>query len=720
MAQKEQNINNGLFSIPVEIRRFTIVKKKLGTGHYAPALALLLGGIAPAQAQFSANFNNPAQFAPFRFDLPGNTPKVTGDLGDLGYYDVRDGVMWLTAQQDCTLAGSANNARLTPNVRVKDATPPADWFIETRFKVNFSGFREAATVGLLIADDADNYCLVHLKHNVNYFDYLNVAFEQNGVFSPEVMDDTGAYFGWNLEYVIIRIEKIADADEIKCSVTKPDGITHYLPTITPESNLALYQFLQNPSGKRIGLSAESGGHAGMRPAAIQTFRTNLAVETPARNVPVFRQEFKASDTELNFNVPGSIIPDSLDPYSYFMGNNAFTTLLNGGISATFDNPKNIPSLIVSNTAPIPENWFIKLRVNTNFDGQNANPWAGITVLDDVNNWIGLGRKHTAYGGGSLDYGSLTTELDGRNSEDVAAYSFPAIDPRAGYMTLTMQRDPATGQIALTYQGSNGDGTQFGYLRDGDTRFGGTPRGQHYLFVYNFLRNMNGKRIALYGDNQGVPGLYASYDYLTTNLPVEVPIKSTPIGGTLDFGGVNKKAIPWQKVTFRFRAIPDSARNRPKPGLLPRPGLKPVRGAKKGQKTLSRLGTPPANSVSTSSVPDIVRVAYVPPTGEFRFESIPAGNYLLLVKPDRFLQIVRPADNRNSEVTALTGTMLLGDINGDNKIDLTDLNLLMEVFYSLEGDDGYARLINADLNQDGGIDFGDMAEMLQNFNKIGED
>lgn len=698
---------------------FTIVKKKLGKGHYVPVLALLLGGIAPAQAQFSANFRDPEHFAPFRFDLPGNIPKVTGDLGDLGYYDVRDGVMLLTAQQDCTLAGSANNARLTPNVRVKDATPPADWFIETKFKVNFLGFKEAATVGLLIADDADNYCLVHLKHNVRNFDYLNVAFEQNGVFTPEMMDDTGAYFGVNLDYVTVKIEKIADADEIRCSVTKPDGITLYLPSITPESNLSLYQFLLNPSGKRIGLSVESGGHAGMRPVAIQTFRTNLAVETPAKNKPIFREEFKASDTDLDFTVPGSLTPDSLDPYSYFMGNNAFTTLLNGGISATLDNPKNIPSLIVSTTAPIPENWFIKLRVNTNFDGQAANPWAGITVLDDVNNWVGLGRKHTAYGGGSLDYGSLTTELDGRNSEDVAAYSFPAIEPKTGYMTLTMQRDPLTGQIALTYQGSNGDGTQFGYIRDGDTRFGGTPRGQHYQFVYNFLRNMNGKRIALYGDNQGAPGLYASYDYLMTNLPIEVPIKSTPISGTLDFGGVDKKAIPPQKVTFRFRAIPDAGKNRPGPGLLPKLA-RPVRGTKKGKKNASRTSATATNSVFTASVPDIVRVAYVPPTGEFRFESIPAGNYSLLIKPERFLQIVRPADNRNGEVTGITGTMFLGDINGDNRIDLVDLSLLQGVFNSLEGDDDYAKLINADLNQDGGIDFGDMAAMLQNYNRIGED
>ncbi len=667
-AEAQRNLPKARAPIFTPIPKLPIkpVPIKLGP---EPILAPPEGGSSGGAAPFVG------EIVPFRFDFPGNTSTVGGDLGDLGYYDLRDGGLILYAQHNSSLEGSANNSKVVPNLLVKNEAIPADWFIETKVKVNFDQFDREAHVGLIVGSDADNYCALQIKHDLSNTDYLNVAFESGGQLTPQAVQDGHSFLGVNYGPVTLRIQHNPDRDSIQFLVTRSDGSTLTLPEVTQAGNPALYAQFSSLPGKRIGFYADSGGHWGIAPASFQNFRTNLPTETPKAASAIYKQDFLACDTALSFQVPGAINPNSEAPEDYVVAHSEFDVLLNPGIHGATNNPRNLINLRVQDGVKIPDNWFVKVRVNTNFNGVPSNPWAGMILMDDADNWIGFGRKHSAFGGSSIDYASLTTELNGRTSNDVAQFAYPFIDPESGAMTLTMQHDPVTGKIALTFQGANGDGNQFGYLRDGDTRYGGTPRGQFYVFAYNFLKTMNGKRIGFYGDNDYSPNLRARYDYLMTNLPLELPT-AQPISGKLEFQSLNPSKARDQKVTFKF---------------LPLDPTKPA----------------------------ITRTIAIPPTGEFRFESIPAGECRMFVQCGRYLQRVRPVDTRAGAVAGLNLKLLVGDINGDNVIDGTDLGLLLDAYNAAAGSPLYTNSALADLDQNGFIDVDDLTLLLSNYRAQGE-
>ena len=598
-------------------------------------------------------------------------------LGDLGYYDLRDGAFQLYAQQNASLEGTSNNAKVIPNLKIGSGTIPDAWFVEAKIKVNFDQFDREAYVGLLIGSDADNYCSVQLKHDLANTDYLNVAFEQSAQLAPNAVQDGKFALGVNYGYVTVRVERVPDSSSFLFSVIKADGTKSSLAAVTATSSPALYAFLSNVSaGMRVGIHADSAGHYGVSPAAFQNFDTNLPVETaaaPASNV--YKQDFTANDTALSFDVPGATNTNFEVPTDYRIVRSEYDVILNAGMNTVADIARNVVNLKVSDRLPIPENWFVKVRVNTGFDGLPSNPWAGFVVLDDADNWVGLGRKHSAFGGNSIDYATKTTKLAGRTSNDVAQYAYPFIDPNSGGMTLTMQRDPASGKIALTFQGANGDGMQFGYLKEGDTRYAGGPRGQFYSRVYTLLSKMNGKRIGLYGDNDYQPKLMAKFDYIMTNLPVEVTIP-VPIAGKLEFQDINPQRAPDQHVTFTF------------------------------------VPTDPNHATITKSV-------MIAATGEFRFESVPPDNYRVLIKADRYLQGVCMVDTRQTGQTNLAYSLMCGDINGDNIIDSKDLALMVSVFNAQKGDGDYEKVPLADLDQNGWIDVDDLTIMLFNYNYQGD-
>ncbi|MCS6777502.1 MAG: PA14 domain-containing protein [Chthonomonadaceae bacterium] len=99
-------------------------------------------------------------------------------------------------------------------------------------------------------------------------------------------------------------------------------------------------------------------------------------------------------------------------------------------------------------------------------------------------------------------------------------------------------------------------------------------------------------------------------------------------------------------------------------------------------------------------------------------SVPRKNYIVSIKGSKWLR-------KNVPINASTGnsgghniTLLGGDANDDNVVDLLDLALLIQASDTCQGDTGF--LANADLNNDDCVDVVDLALIVQNFDLAGDD
>lgn len=107
--------------------------------------------------------------------------------------------------------------------------------------------------------------------------------------------------------------------------------------------------------------------------------------------------------------------------------------------------------------------------------------------------------------------------------------------------------------------------------------------------------------------------------------------------------------------------------------------------------------------------------------------LPTGTYDLYVKVRGFLR--KKFDNvtiTNGTYGGLTATLLNGDINGDNTIDVADYAYISSNFNLTDADSTWERVDanliapkDCDLNGDGSIDIADYAIVSENFNREGD-
>ena len=71
-----------------------------------------------------------------------------------------------------------------------------------------------------------------------------------------------------------------------------------------------------------------------------------------------------------------------------------------------------------------------------------------------------------------------------------------------------------------------------------------------------------------------------------------------------------------------------------------------------------------------------------------------------------------ADNLYSDGTVKL--KMVGDINGDGIVDITDLTIVAVAYGRFQGEPGYNP--DADLNKDGIVDIGDISIVTMNFGK----
>ncbi len=103
-------------------------------------------------------------------------------------------------------------------------------------------------------------------------------------------------------------------------------------------------------------------------------------------------------------------------------------------------------------------------------------------------------------------------------------------------------------------------------------------------------------------------------------------------------------------------------------------------------------------------------------GAYTVTGIPAGNYNVAIKGTKWLQKVAAANLSSGSVSNVNVTLLAGDVNNNNKVDVDDLTLLLNVYNSTLGDGTYTDA--ADLTCNGKVDVDDLTVLLNNYNTTG--
>lgn len=107
------------------------------------------------------------------------------------------------------------------------------------------------------------------------------------------------------------------------------------------------------------------------------------------------------------------------------------------------------------------------------------------------------------------------------------------------------------------------------------------------------------------------------------------------------------------------------------------------------------------------------------SGNFSISNIPAGTYKIAVKNTHTLKRVlnEQVIVSGGTLVANFGTLIGGDVNNNNIINLADLGALLFGYNKIAGDPNYVN--NADLNGNGVVNLADLGLLLANYNTVGE-
>jgi hypothetical protein len=104
-------------------------------------------------------------------------------------------------------------------------------------------------------------------------------------------------------------------------------------------------------------------------------------------------------------------------------------------------------------------------------------------------------------------------------------------------------------------------------------------------------------------------------------------------------------------------------------------------------------------------------------GTYKLGATPKGKYNLWFKANNTLAaVVSNVDASAGNVSGVNVTLIPGDINGDNKINITDLGMLADAFGSDTSSANYNPA--ADLNNDGKVNIVDLGILADGFGKNG--
>ena len=122
--------------------------------------------------------------------------------------------------------------------------------------------------------------------------------------------------------------------------------------------------------------------------------------------------------------------------------------------------------------------------------------------------------------------------------------------------------------------------------------------------------------------------------------------------------------------------------------------------------------------SLSGTDHIVRLATVPPNGDFSVLDIPEQNYTLHIKGDKYLAANVSVNTTNGNVSSVTANLLAGDANNDNSVDTSDFGILVGAYGSDASVPGSGYDARADFNGDGLLDTTDFGLLVGNYGASG--
>ena len=105
-------------------------------------------------------------------------------------------------------------------------------------------------------------------------------------------------------------------------------------------------------------------------------------------------------------------------------------------------------------------------------------------------------------------------------------------------------------------------------------------------------------------------------------------------------------------------------------------------------------------------------------GDFTLSSIPVGNYNVLVQGSKWLAKNIAINTSNGNVSGVLASLVGGDSNNDNFVDVLDYDVLLQAFGTVKNvDPAYNEM--ADFNCDNAVDILDAAILFEQFGAIGD-
>lgn len=117
------------------------------------------------------------------------------------------------------------------------------------------------------------------------------------------------------------------------------------------------------------------------------------------------------------------------------------------------------------------------------------------------------------------------------------------------------------------------------------------------------------------------------------------------------------------------------------------------------------------------VTQFTRTVTLDNSGAFSLDNVPANNYTVSIKGAKWLRKNVAVDLTNGEVPGFNVTLLAGDTNDDNRIDIADLSALVSVYNTSVPGGIFTDPI--DFNCDGRYDFIDLLILVGNYNTAGD-
>jgi alpha-tubulin suppressor-like RCC1 family protein len=120
---------------------------------------------------------------------------------------------------------------------------------------------------------------------------------------------------------------------------------------------------------------------------------------------------------------------------------------------------------------------------------------------------------------------------------------------------------------------------------------------------------------------------------------------------------------------------------------------------------------------TDNSGDFIKTQTLLASGAFSLSGIPQKAYTVHIQGAKWLAKNVAVNTSSGSVSGVTATLLPGDINGDNTVNITDLGLLADSFGKSNLQVGFNP--NADLNGDNTVNILDLGLLADNFGKSGD-